>query len=70
MAKKCNKRVLLSFECLDCGGKVEIYKPRQFKSCDCGEAYGDSGDGYYYRLGGSAKGAYLDGKKEAKKGGR
>lgn len=64
------KKLLLEFECGACGEKVKIYRSRHFRVCGCGKSNGDSGDGYYYRLGGEARGAYWHGKEEAEQGSR
>lgn len=69
-AKKGDGELRLAFECGVCGDVVKIYKSREFRGCRCGKSHGDSGDGYYYRLGGEAKGAYWHGKEEAEQGGR
>lgn len=42
---------------------VELFLAREYKECGCGKSSGDAGDGYYYRLGGAAKGLYWHGEK-------
>lgn len=62
--------VKLRFECLECGEMVECFKAGEFKECGCGKSSGDAGDGYYYRLGGAAKGLYWHGKEPKKEEGQ
>ena len=37
-------------KCKKCGDTVEVTKPKEYKTCECGAIGLDYGDGYYYRV--------------------
>ena len=51
-----SEHFIVGFRCLNCHDIKIFGRPREFRTCKCGQASGDSGDGHYYRLMGLADG--------------